>query len=114
MRWSQAAAIRRGFYNAVMVDDAGESIELMCHRCGAALTPGTGSFWIVRIEAVCDPSPPTIDPDESIEELAAEWERLLDEMRDLSEQELMDQVHRRLTLQLCGRCYREWIENPAP
>ena len=34
-------------------------------------------------------------------------------MRDLSEQELIDQVYRRLTIHLCEPCYRQWIENPA-
>ena len=77
------------------------------------LTPGDGSFYVVRIEAFADPSPPTVDDSESLDDLAAEWERLLDAMRDMSERELMDQVYRRLTLHLCAACYREWIENPA-
>ena len=34
-------------------------------------------------------------------------------MRGMTEQELMDQVYRRLTIHLCGDCYRVWIEDPA-
>lgn len=89
------------------------SHDLICHRCGALLTPGEGSFYIVRIDAIADPSPPDLESSESPADLAAEWERLLDQMRDMSEQELMDQVHRRVTLQLCTACYRPWIEDPA-
>jgi hypothetical protein len=77
------------------------------------LTPGEGSFYVVRIEAFADPTPPDIDTSEPMEHFAEEWERLLDSMRDMSEQELMDQVYRRLTLHLCAACYQEWIERPT-
>ena len=87
--------------------------QLLCHRCGALLTPGEGSFYVVRIEAFADPTPPDLDADESIADFATEWERLLDQMRDMSEQELMDQVYRRMTIQLCASCYARWIEDPV-
>jgi hypothetical protein len=92
---------------------AGESC-LLCHRCGAALTPGEGDLWVVRIEAFADPTPPIV----STEELAgtdpsAEIDRLIEQMRGMSERELMDQVFRRLTIHLCGTCYRQWIEDPT-
>lgn len=86
---------------------------MLCHRCGRILTPGEGSFYVVRIEAFADPTPPEFDADEPLERLTYEWERLLDAMRDMSEQELMDQVYRRLTLHLCAACYRQWIEHPT-
>jgi hypothetical protein len=90
-----------------------EASSLLCHRCGSLLTPGEGNFYIVRIEAVADPSPPVIDEHEPQVDVAHEWERLLDEMRGLSEQELMDQVYRRMTLHLCAGCYQRWIEDPT-
>jgi hypothetical protein len=34
-------------------------------------------------------------------------------MKDLSPQETMDQVYRRLSVNLCGQWYRRWIENPT-
>ena len=34
---------------------------LICHRCGALLKTGEGSFYVVRIEAYADPSPPDLD-----------------------------------------------------
>ena len=86
--------------------------DLACHRCGALLKLGDGSFYIVRIEAFADPTPPAFDWDESPTDIAAEWETLLDQLRELSEQELMDQVYRKLTLHLCAGCHRKWIENP--
>ena len=88
--------------------------HLLCHRCGADLTPGRGDFYVVRIEAFADPTPPTL----TAEELAAidpgeEIDRIIEETRDMSERDLMDGVWRRLTIHLCGRCYRQWIEDPA-
>jgi hypothetical protein len=87
---------------------------LFCHKCSRQLTPGEGNFYIVRIEAFADPAPQSGDLHGQQEiDTRAEIERLLDEMRDMSERELMDQVYRRLTIHLCGQCYRTWIENPA-
>lgn len=89
-------------------------MHLFCHRCGATLTPGEGNFYVVRIEAFADPTPPNLDLDalEGVDP-GEEIDRLIELMRDMSEQELMDQVYRRLSLHLCGPCYRQWIENPA-
>jgi hypothetical protein len=36
---------------------------------------------------------------------------MIEQMRGLSEQELLDQVYRRLIVYLCGPCYRRWIED---
>ena len=85
---------------------------LFCHRCGAALTPGRGDFYVVRIEALADPSPPDLSDFEHLDR-KAELDRIAHEAEGTPEQELMDQVYRRLTIHLCGRCYRVWIENPA-
>jgi hypothetical protein len=90
--------------------DAG---SLLCARCGAELTPGKGNFYVVRIEALADPAPPCFSQDELTRDHRAEMERLIEQMRNLSEQELLDQVYRRLILYLCGPCYRQWIEEPV-
>jgi hypothetical protein len=90
-----------------------DPVPLFCDRCAAELRPGTGNFYQVNIEAVADPSPPDLDAEEQPEDLRKEIELLLAEMADLSPQEAMDQVHRRLTLCLCVPCYRRWIENPV-
>lgn len=84
---------------------------LFCQRCSRILHPGEGNFYIVRIEAIADPSPPTLD--EPPTDIADEIARAIEEITQQSEQELMDQVHRRLTIHLCTACYRHWIENPT-
>jgi hypothetical protein len=92
-------------------DSQVEPAPVFCDRCGMELRPGLGNFYVVKIEAVADPAPPTV-PEADLD-LRQEIERLLARMRDLSAQEAMDQVYRRLILYLCGACYRQWIENPT-
>ena len=96
-----------------MTDEA-QSPEwpVVCHGCGAQLTPGKGSFYVVRIEAMADPTPPPLDRDRPIGDIAAEIDQLVRRMETQSEQELIDQVYRRLTMLLCTACYQPWIEKP--
>lgn len=90
-----------------------ENVALLCHRCGAILTPSAGTFYIVRIEAFADPSPRVLAEGMTRRELADEIDELIRQIGDQPEQTLMDQVYRRLTILLCWPCYRVWIENPA-
>jgi len=90
-----------------------DEAALLCHRCGAELTPGEGNFYVVRIEAFADPWPPIIPAEDALVDIKERINRLIEQMRDMSEQELMDQVYRRLTIYLCRPCYQTWIENPA-
>ena len=86
---------------------------LFCNRCGAELRPGSGDFHVVRIEAFADPSPPDLSLEESAADAKRRMQELIEQLNHTSEQELMDQVYRRLTIYLCNPCYRLWIENPA-
>jgi hypothetical protein len=67
----------------------------------------------VTIEAVADPTPPTITAEELARDHRAEIERLLTRLAGLSEEEVLAQVYRQLTFSLCGPCYRAWIGNPT-
>ena len=88
-------------------------VPLLCHRCGAVLEPGEGNFYVVRIEAFADPSPPNLTDEDLERDFAAEIDRISRELSKLSEQEAMDQVYRKLTIFLCRACYEDWIENPT-
>jgi hypothetical protein len=89
--------------------------HLFCHRCGRHLQPGKGDWYVVRVEAFADPTPPSLDGDDvaGVLDVDREIENLLEQMREMSERELMDQVYRRFTMHLCGGCYKRWLENPA-
>jgi len=88
-------------------------LPLWCARCRAELKPGAGNFYVVRIEAMADPTPPSFSEEDLKRDPRLEIERLIDQMRDLSQQELLDQVYRRLVLYLCRPCYQQWIEDPV-
>jgi hypothetical protein len=93
--------------------DPDDELPLCCDRCAAELKPGQGSFYVVRIAAFADPTPPDFSADDLMRDAKAEIARLVDELGELSAQEAMDQVYRRLVLYLCGPCYRRWIEDPT-
>lgn len=86
---------------------------LFCDRCACELEPGRGKFYVVRIEAFADPTPPSLTQEDLERDIADEMDRLVDALGDLSPQEALDQVHRRMTLHLCNACYQRWIEDPA-
>ncbi len=85
----------------------------LCHRCLAELTPCRSELFVVRIEAVADPSPPVITDEDLNRDLDSEINRLVNSLRSISSQEAMDQVYRRVTLTLCNACYKTWIEDPT-
>ena len=78
------------------------------------LVPGKGNFFVVNIEAFADPTPASIDDTGAGQgDITQEIERIMEQLRGQSEQELMDQVYRKLTIFLCTACYQQWIEDPA-
>ena len=86
---------------------------LLCARCLAELTPGAGNFYRVKIEAVADPAPQVVSTKDLETDFEDEIKKLLAQMKDVSGQEALNQVYRRLTIYLCVPCYRQWIENPT-
>lgn len=99
-------------YNGGMQTDPDDP-PLFCDRCQVELEPGNGSFYVVNIEAIADPTPPNFTEEDLRVDYKAEIARLVRQLREVSAQEAMDQVYRRVTIYLCARCYRAWIENPA-
>ena len=54
---------------------------LLFTRCAAELTPGTGDFYVVRIDAIADPSPPQFSEEELNRDHRAEIAQLIEEMQ---------------------------------
>jgi len=86
---------------------------LFCDRCTVELHPGRGDFFVVRIEAVADPTGPEFSEEDLKRDHKREMEQLLAQIEEMSAREAMDQVHRRLTVFLCNSCYGQWIEDPT-
>lgn len=85
----------------------------LCTRCLKTLRTGRGEFYVVAIEAIADPTPPSFSGNEMARDYRADWRAVVAALKDTSPQEALDQVYRRLVIHLCNACYRDWIENPA-
>ncbi len=86
---------------------------LFCDRCMVELHPGRGNLYVIKIEAIADPSPPEFTAEDLSRDHRQEFQRLVAQLETLSAREAMDQVFRRVTIFLCNACYRDWIENPT-
>jgi hypothetical protein len=86
---------------------------LFCAKCLIKLVPGQGDFFVVRIDAVADPTPPSFSPEDLQGDPRRDFDSLVEQLADFSERELMDQVHRKTVIHLCNRCFREWFEDPV-
>lgn len=87
--------------------------EILCAKCLKSLQTGRGEFYLVTIDAVADPTPPVFDEGDTARDLRPDWRAIVAELQDVSSQEALDQVYRRVVIHLCNACFRPWIENPA-
>ena len=93
-----------------MTDD---TVLPLCARCLKTLKPGSGNFFQIEIHAVADPASPEITESPSLEAIRQEIQSQLSQLEQLSPQEAMDQIQRRVTMHLCNPCFQDWIEHPA-
>jgi hypothetical protein len=91
--------------------EGGEPV--ICRKCGALLTPGRGDFYVVEVEAYAENSPMVITEEDLAKDHREEMEKIAEEMAEMSPQEAMDGVHRRMSFFLCRGCYGGWIEDPV-
>ncbi len=87
-------------------------LPLRCGRCSQEVHPGQADFFVIRVEAFADPTPPEITEDDLQRDYRREIEMLMAAMQNLSEQQAMDQVYRRRNLILCNGCCDEWMQRP--
>ena len=66
-----------------------------------------------RIDVFADPSMPAVTGEELAEmDLDEELRKLIEEMKDLSADDLQDQVHRRFEYRICRACQFRFLANP--
>ena len=83
----------------------------ICDACGREIPPH--AHYIVRIEVFADPSLPSTTSKELLAtDFDAEMQKILDEVKNLSADELQDQVHRQFEYTLCRSCHRKYLANP--
>jgi hypothetical protein len=82
-----------------------------CNLCGKPIAPQ--SHYIVRIEVFADPSmPPTSEAKLASIDFDAAVSELLDEMGQMTAEELQDQVHRHFEFKICPACQPRFLANP--
>ena|ERR1041384_6746213 len=87
------------------------STRILCAVCGRVIQEHES--YVVRIDIFADPAMPPI----TVEELEkmdfdATLAGLLEQMRQMSPEELQDQVHRRFEYRLCRLCQIRFLTNP--
>jgi hypothetical protein len=84
-----------------------------CRLCGRKLQPGRGELYAVSILAVADPWPPVYDEEDLALDTGAEIRRLMVQLSGQGNQQIQDQVYRRVVFLLCTSCCQKWIEDPT-
>ena len=82
-----------------------------CDICDCVIAPH--GHYLVRIDVLADPSIPEVSSNE-LEEIDFDetFRSLIEQMENMSEDELQDQVFRRFRFNLCPTCQREFLANP--
>ena len=87
------------------------SDHVTCELCNKTL-PVHDSF-VVRIDVYADPSVPPVTKEQlESADFDATLDKLMDEMKDMTADDLQDGVHRRFEYRLCPACHRRFLANP--
>lgn len=85
--------------------------RVICDLCGGSIPPH--AHYIVRIDVFADPSIPPVNT-QDLDEMDSEktLAQLMEEMKNMSADELQDQVHRRFEYRICRSCQIRFLANP--
>jgi len=85
--------------------------RIICDLCQRLIPPH--AHYVVHIDVFADPSMPELCSQDLQEmDFDETFRQLIEQMKDMSAQELQDQVHRRFEYRLCPMCQREYLANP--
>jgi hypothetical protein len=83
----------------------------ICDLCGRRIPPH--AHYIVRIDVFADPAMPPLTQEEiDTMDFDKTLSQLLEQMKDMSADDLQDQVHRRFEFRLCRACQIRFLVNP--
>jgi hypothetical protein len=87
------------------------SHRIICDYCGAGVAPH--EHYVVRIDVFADPSMPAVSSEE-LDEADFDWRfgRLLSQMKQMTADELQDDVHRRFEYRICRGCQKAILADP--
>jgi len=87
------------------------SPRVLCDLCSRVIPPH--AHYILKMQIYADPQMPPISSGELDEmDLDAEMRKLIEQMKNQSGDDLMDQVHRSFEFCLCRFCQLKFLTNP--
>ena len=82
-----------------------------CDLCDRLISPH--GHYIVRVDVFADPDMPPVTSEEMEEvDYQQAMAELLEQMKNMSADDLQDQVHRRFEFKLCRPCQMRFLANP--
>lgn len=87
------------------------SDRVTCDLCDRVVPKHTS--YVVRMDVFADPTIPPLSTEELEEsDFDETLDKLMDEMKGMSADDLQDEVHRRFEYHLCRACHRRFLANP--
>jgi hypothetical protein len=83
----------------------------LCDRCGCPIE-GNETRYIAKIQVYAAPSEIHITAEELAAPATDELAKIVEACADMTEEELMRDVHVEFSYDLCRRCQREYIKAP--
>lgn len=87
--------------------------RLTCDRCGNGLLLDAPVRYEVRIEVKSAYDPMEIT-DDDLANADAEMKKAVEALKDVSEQDAMDEVYKEFRFDLCRTCQKQYIKGPLP
>jgi ribosomal protein L40E len=85
--------------------------RFICDRCGDTIPPH--AHYIVKMQVYADPTMPAVTSDELEEaDYSRRMAELLDQMKEMSPEQLEDAVHWAREFRICRACQLKLIRNP--
>ncbi len=85
--------------------------HLTCDRCGNGLLLDAPVRYEVKIEVTSAYDPLELTA-EDLAQAEEELKALIEKLRNYSEKQAQDEVHRRLAFDLCATCQKGFLANP--
>jgi hypothetical protein len=85
--------------------------RVLCDLCDRPMPPHAS--YVVRMDVFADPSMPPLNTEDLEETNFNEtFDKLMEEMKGMTADDLQDGVHRRFEYRLCPSCHRRFLANP--
>jgi len=96
------------------IPETDEELSIACDRCGKGLLIDSNVRYEVTIEVKAAYDPLELTDEDLSGDLDQQIDQTIDELEELSEEEAMDEVYRKMEFNLCSSCQSDLLESPLP